>query len=105
MAFNADAGAIQTFIQDMKDFHQNIVGQVNYARGHAEQLAGPSFQGGAGTALQNSFARFLDAATKMNDSLLLNAENLEQVKKKFGTVEDEQLGNLQQTGGLLDFKA
>ncbi|WP_280335942.1 WXG100 family type VII secretion target [Nocardia wallacei] len=105
MAFNASSDQIRTFVNSMKEKHQLIITEVNGARAAAERLDGSSFQGGAGAAFQASFARFLEAATKMNDSLLLNAENLEQVKNKFGTVEEEQLGNLQQTGGLLDFKA
>ena len=41
----------------------------------------------------------------MNDTLLLNAENLQSVNQKYGHVEEDQLSQLQKAGGLLQWQA
>ena len=102
--FNLDSGAMTKFIDEMKQYHASIDGEVNRAQGEAQGLAG-SMTGQAGGQLQSSFQQFAEAAKKMNDTLLLNAENLQSVNQKYGHVEEDQLSQLQKAGGLLQWQA
>ncbi|MBF6272439.1 MULTISPECIES: WXG100 family type VII secretion target [Nocardia] len=100
-SFNLDGGKLDTFISEMNQLHSTIEGHVNTARSSAADLA-HHLKGGAGDALQATFERFLDAAKRMNDSLLQNADNLQDVNKKYGHVEMDQLHHLKEVDSLLN---
>ncbi|MDR7171122.1 WXG100 family type VII secretion target [Nocardia kruczakiae] len=100
-SFNLDGGKLDDFIRQMNDLHTTIDGHVQTARATAGELA-HHLQGGAGDALQATFERFLDAAKRMNDSLLQNADNLQDVNKKYGHVEMDQLHHLKEVDSLLN---
>ena len=100
-SFNLDGGKLDTFIGQMNQLHGTIDQHVTQAQGHAGELA-HHLQGPAGDALQQTFERFLRAAKQMNDTLLQNADNLQDVNKKYGHVEMDQLHHLKEVDGLLN---
>ncbi|MEV5649068.1 WXG100 family type VII secretion target [Nocardia sp. NPDC052254] len=102
-SFNLDGGELDRFIQRMNDLHTTIDNHVKDAKGHAYDLS-HHLQGGAGDALQRTFESFLTAAQRMNDTLLQNADNLQDVNKKYGHVEMDQLHHLKEVDSMLDLR-
>ncbi|MFI5777200.1 WXG100 family type VII secretion target [Nocardia sp. NPDC051570] len=102
MPFHAEAAELQSFVNEMKQKHDTIMGMIKNSSMHAQSLQGPAFQGAAGQAFQSTFDHFLGAANKMNDALMRNAENLNTAGQKYADLEEQNLGNLRAVGGTLN---
>ncbi|AHH15780.1 ESAT6-like protein [Nocardia nova SH22a] len=94
MPFHADAQQLAGFVQKMQDKHDAIGRMITNAHNHATTLQGPAFQGGAGTAFQNTFEQFLTSANKMNEALMQNSQNLKSAGAKYAEMEEQSLGDL-----------
>ncbi|MGV9674758.1 WXG100 family type VII secretion target [Nocardia sp. NPDC003482] len=98
MPFHAEAAELERFVQEMNTQHNAIATMINKSSVHAHTLNGAAFQGGAGSAFQATFERFLTAANKMNETLLQNADNLKKVGEQYSQIEQQSLSQLSGVG-------
>ncbi|MEU6561111.1 WXG100 family type VII secretion target [Nocardia nova] len=103
MPFHADAQQLGSFVQEMQQKHNDISEMIKRAHNHATTLQGNAFQGGAGTAFQNTFEQFLSSANKMNEALMQNSQNLKSAGEKYAEMEQDNLGKLNQQSGNLNW--
>ncbi|MBO0854241.1 MAG: hypothetical protein J2P18_10780 [Nocardia sp.] len=90
---------MQKFVDNMHTNHDLLTQQINKVSTHKEALAAAmKTTSAAGQALQNAANSFIDAATKMNNNLLHNAEKLQRAQQGYTNQEDHNASSVSAVG-------